>query len=316
MLQKSEWYFCSYTSPFYQPIEYSPTDKVVIDRSITVAYKTLTPHVLILQMLLSRFQASRYQKPSVMLLILRLILRTALAHKQLRYGLSKQCELSITHPCSTHPLAREARFSFLLFGFEVLKSCRMDSFCEHTMRDALYSTAFSWFAEMPRYTFGANRVQIQADFKLMTEFLSLLQTETVRGFYTLSSLSPLAPNSKHQGSRIIAYGLQNFELFSDYVSHLKSLNQLLRLLVENELFRLSVWQNVMNDVKQSTDHVGALEKTLFDVRYHLLTYEITELLPPIFRMRGLESYVLLGKSIRLSLFICTAGLSHQSWKGK
>jgi phosphatidylinositol 4-kinase A len=51
---------------------------------------------------------------------------------------------------STHPLAREARFSFLLFAFETLKSSHLDSFCETTLRDSLYSAAYSWFAVRPQ----------------------------------------------------------------------------------------------------------------------------------------------------------------------
>jgi phosphatidylinositol 4-kinase len=51
---------------------------------------------------------------------------------------------------STHALAREARFSFLLFGFETLKSSHLDSFCEHMLRENLYAAAYSWFAVRPQ----------------------------------------------------------------------------------------------------------------------------------------------------------------------
>ncbi len=54
-------------------------------------------------------------------------------------------------PCSTHALAREARFSFLLFGFETLKSSYLDSYCENALRDAIYTVAYSWFSVRPQY---------------------------------------------------------------------------------------------------------------------------------------------------------------------
>lgn len=53
-------------------------------------------------------------------------------------------------PHSTHALSREARFSFLLFGFETLKSSHLDAYCENALRDCLYTVAFSWFAVRPQ----------------------------------------------------------------------------------------------------------------------------------------------------------------------
>ena len=74
----------SYSDPFVHSIGYSPTDKSIIDHEIVTARKLLTPHILVLQMLLSRFQAARYHKSGLMLLILRLVLRTANAHQNMR----------------------------------------------------------------------------------------------------------------------------------------------------------------------------------------------------------------------------------------
>jgi len=74
----------SYDDPFYHPIDYSPTDKGVIDRGMTTARRLLTPHALVLQMLLSRLQAARYRRPGVMFLIQHLVLCSARAHRSLR----------------------------------------------------------------------------------------------------------------------------------------------------------------------------------------------------------------------------------------
>ena len=65
-------------------VEYSPTEKAEIDRISTSAQKMLAPHVLLLQMVLSRFQAARYRKPGLMLMILRLVLRCARSHQLMR----------------------------------------------------------------------------------------------------------------------------------------------------------------------------------------------------------------------------------------
>lgn len=76
----------SYDDPFYHPIDYSPTDKDVIDRGMANARRVLTPHALVLQMLFSRLQAARYCRPGMMFLIQHLVLRSCRAHKSMRYA--------------------------------------------------------------------------------------------------------------------------------------------------------------------------------------------------------------------------------------
>ncbi|KIJ69126.1 hypothetical protein HYDPIDRAFT_23983 [Hydnomerulius pinastri MD-312] len=216
----------NYDDPFYHPIGYSPTDKEEIDRATTHARRLLVPHTLILQMLFSRLQAARYRRSTVMFLIQRLVLRSAHAHKLF----------------STHPLARELRYSFLLFGFETLKSSHFDVFSECMMRESLYRTAYSWFAVRPQWSFGANRVQVNADIKVLSEFLGHIQTDSIRGIATLSSLSPAQSAAKN----------------SLYATHLKNINHPLQILVENEIYRLTVWANPSNDAKRGTDHHGTV----------------------------------------------------------
>lgn len=75
----------SYQDPFYHSIDYSPTDNEGIDRAAAHARRVLTPHKLVLQMLFSRLQASRYHRPAIMLLIQQIVLRTAHACKSMRY---------------------------------------------------------------------------------------------------------------------------------------------------------------------------------------------------------------------------------------
>ena len=44
-----------------------------------------------------------------------------------------------------------------------------------------------------------------------------------------------------------------------------NLNLPLRLLIEHEIFRLSVWGNPTNDTRKSPDLIGSTERTLVDV---------------------------------------------------
>ncbi|KAG6880260.1 hypothetical protein C0992_001828 [Termitomyces sp. T32_za158] len=224
----------NYQDPFYEPISYSPTDKEVIDRGSANARRILTPHVLVLQMLFSRLQAARYRRPGMMFLIQHLVLRSARAYRLM----------------STHALAREERFSLLLFGFETLKSSHLDSYSESLLRESLYSVAFAWFSVRPQWSYGANRAQVDADVKVLIEFLSCLQTDSIRGTSEVSSLSP---------GQVPSRGLY-------YANRLRSINHPLRLLTENEMMRLSVWNNPTNDPKRGNDHIGTIGASMLEVK--------------------------------------------------
>ncbi|CAK5277296.1 unnamed protein product [Mycena citricolor] len=236
----------NYDDPFYHPIDYSPTDKEIIDRGTTNARRLLAPHALILQMLFSRLQAARYRRPEVLFLIQRLVLRSARAFKKM----------------STHALAREARFTFLLFGFETLKSSHLDSFCENLLREVLYSVGYSWFAVRPQWSYGANRVQVDADIKVVSEFLSCLQTDAVKGTAVISSLSPTQASSRS----------------SQYISKMSALKHPLKLLVENEIYRLTVWANPTNDPKRGSDHV---ERGLLEASWASVVRQVWDIDPAI-----------------------------------
>ncbi|KAF8969865.1 hypothetical protein BDZ97DRAFT_1937223 [Flammula alnicola] len=237
----------NYDDPFYHPISYSPTDKERIDRGLAHARRVLTPHALVMQMLFSRLQAARYRRPGVMFIIQHLVLRSARAFKTM----------------STHALSREARFSFLLFGFETLKSSHLDAYCENALRECLYTVAFSWFAVRPQWSYGANRVQVDADIKVLSEFLSYLQSDSVRGPPAISSLSP---------ARLTA---------TYYAERMRSLNLPLRLLIENEIFRMSVWGNPTNDTKKGGDLVGSTERTLLETSWPVVVRTLWRVDPAI-----------------------------------
>ncbi|EIW84881.1 hypothetical protein CONPUDRAFT_117099 [Coniophora puteana RWD-64-598 SS2] len=239
----------NYDDPFCHPIDYAPTDKEEIDRNTSHARRLLMPHTLLIQMLFSKLQSARYCKPTVMFLIQRLVLRSAHAYESF----------------STHPLSRELRFSFLLFGFEALKSSSLDSCCESMIRESLYRTAYAWFASRSQWSYGANRVQIQADIQSLSDFLSYLQSDSVVGLSPLSSLSPVQLASRA----------------SWHVPRLKSINHPLRLLVENEIYRLTVWSNPSSDPKRGTDQVGAAERTMLESTWPGVIRTLWEIDPAI-----------------------------------
>ncbi|KAF8334229.1 uncharacterized protein EI90DRAFT_3051526 [Cantharellus anzutake] len=203
---------------FFHPVEYSPTQRDNIERALHSARRLLVPHTMLLQTLASRLQAVRYRMPSLVHLIIRLVLRSVQAHKTL----------------STHPLAREARFTLLLFGFQALRNSRMDTTSECQLRSVLYQSAFSWFAARPQWTYGANRIQLNIDVKLMQEFLETLQKDSLRADHDITSLDQIKKNGDYEKMRL-------------------EQSHLLRVLVENEISRLLVWNNPANEPGRGSD---------------------------------------------------------------
>jgi hypothetical protein len=78
-------HICSPQDPFNFPIEYNPTERDAIDRSMQAARRLLLPHAMLLQGLSSIFQAVRYRRSPLMRVLMRLILRSALAHESMRF---------------------------------------------------------------------------------------------------------------------------------------------------------------------------------------------------------------------------------------
>ncbi|KAG6889834.1 hypothetical protein C0995_014311 [Termitomyces sp. Mi166 len=255
----------NYQDPFYEPISYSPTDKEIIDRGSANARRMLTPHVLVLQMLFSRLQAARYRRPGMMFLIQHLVLRSARAYRLMRYESLSYVMTLGSLDSSTHALAREERFSLLLFGFETLKSSHLDPYSESLLRESLYSVAFAWFSVRPQWSYGANRAQVDADVKVLAEFLSCLQTDSVRETSEISSLSPAQKPSRD----------------SYYANRLRSINHPLRLLTENEMMRLSVWNNPTNDPKRGNDHIGTIGAAMLDTTWHTVLRTVWDIAPAI-----------------------------------
>ncbi|PGH30996.1 phosphatidylinositol 4-kinase [[Emmonsia] crescens] len=112
-----------------------------------------------------------------------------------------------------HPLAREIHFHIVLFGLKVLRYCTSQTkIALWKLKDQTLSAALSWFSHPPRWSLGGNRLQMKAEDKVLQDIESLLES-TAR----------------------IATGASGAR------KSLQAKQELVRLLVENERFRLRVW---------------------------------------------------------------------------
>lgn len=73
-----------YRDPFEVVIEYSPTDKKVMDVELAKARRLLRPHLLLIQILSSQFQAVKYRESGIMIALIRLMMRSLINHRWMR----------------------------------------------------------------------------------------------------------------------------------------------------------------------------------------------------------------------------------------
>lgn len=93
--------------------------------------------------------------------------------------------------------------------------------------------------------------------------------------------------------------------------------QVLRLLVENEILRLNVWNNPVNDPKRGVDNVGTVEKSMTDVSTVVLTLSGSVANPPTDNMGNVRQTNLATESWdchlldRTILCACVGAGGHQ-----
>ena len=121
-----------------------------------------------------------------------------------------------------HPLAREIRFSIILFGLRVLRhsiGIEFDSRC--LLKDRLLSSALSWFSFPPQWSFGGNRLQLKAETRLLAD---------------------------------VAIALRNVQMVADkpgpLLKTMQAKERLLQVLIQSEISRLAVWLYPMNNPQE------------------------------------------------------------------
>ncbi|KAK0760056.1 hypothetical protein N5P37_007135 [Trichoderma harzianum] len=120
--------------------------------------------------------------------------------------------LDAVKDCASHPLARELRLQIVLFGLHVLRwSTIINATAQFRLKGKILSAGLSWFRNSPRWSFGSNLVQLKTEFRLISDVLAAMKV-----------VAPIGANTSG-------------------VNSLRSNEQLLQLLLENEQSRLAVW---------------------------------------------------------------------------
>ncbi|TDZ22058.1 Phosphatidylinositol 4-kinase STT4 [Colletotrichum orbiculare MAFF 240422] len=127
--------------------------------------------------------------------------------------------LDAVRASTPHPMARELRFQIVLFGLKVLHVCTtIGAIAQWRLKEKILSAALSWFKFAPRWSFGSNILQLKTELRLLTDILAALK------------------NVAFIGSNAI-----------DSIKSLQAKEQLLIILLESELTRLSVWVHPLGE---------------------------------------------------------------------
>ncbi|KAI1320618.1 phosphatidylinositol-4- kinase [Mortierella claussenii] len=207
--------------PFRVRMEYAPSDKKARQKSYKIASYLFAPHVIWIEFLSSRFQATRYGSGDMVDMFTRLL----------------QLTFDTGYKMSTHPLAREGRFQLILLGLRLIQSNRMEALVEYKVRSALYLAALSWFELSPRWSFGGNKMLSKTETRIMKEFGAALDQDKIFLDSILSSFQSGESQSGVGPNYIITNDLTRDTIVRKHTQ----CRRLLSLLNENELNRLSVW---------------------------------------------------------------------------
>lgn len=192
----------THPDPFLLKEEFAPSELELLAKKKQHVHDLLSPHTRLLQFFASHFNATRLSNPDIQRVFLRMIDLTLDAIKD----------------CTPHPMARELRFSLVLFGLKVLRSSTaIGATGQWRLKEKILSAGLSWFRFSPRWSYGSNLLQLKTEVRLITDLLAALKLVAFIGAHTVGN-----------------------------VKSLQDKEQLLQLLLENEQARLAVWISPTN----------------------------------------------------------------------
>ncbi|KAI2100516.1 phosphatidylinositol-4- kinase [Ophidiomyces ophidiicola] len=148
-----------YLDPFMEKTESLPSDKNMMMKRQRKAQNIISPHLRLLTFFESHFNATRLASSHIQRIFRRLVSVT----------------LDAIRSTAAHPLAREIHFHTILFSLKVLRYCRGQSkIALWKLKDQILSAALSWFSHPPRWSFGANKLQLKAEDKILYDIESIL----------------------------------------------------------------------------------------------------------------------------------------------
>ncbi len=140
----------------YCLMEYAPTDMEELNLKASIASKSLEPHLYLIRMFASHFQATLYLSDHLLKIFTRIVIK-GLQGISANYG-------------SFHPYARLARFELIRFGLDVLSvHIQLSSRIKEQLKDLVFSASLNWFTRRQNWPFGGNLLKIKTDYTILID---------------------------------------------------------------------------------------------------------------------------------------------------
>lgn len=200
----------------------SSFDRAAVADEAARADALFTGHLVVLQLLSDRLQASRSSNASLVTQLATLV----------------QCQARAAPLLSTHPLMRTTMLALVLFGLRVLSYSHLDALVEVRLRDGVARLALHWFATRATWSYGGNRRRASAELQYVRDVQLALRTAAMRAdsLVTASTVAQAGTPTVHSG-----HLLTPTCTLAQAVRHVQTLVQLLHALLAHEEQQLDVW---------------------------------------------------------------------------
>ncbi|ABN68241.2 phosphatidylinositol-4- kinase involved in protein kinase C pathway [Scheffersomyces stipitis CBS 6054] len=158
--------------PEFSKMEYSPSDRKTVNRTAFKTARSFEPHLLIIELFSSSFQATLNQSDHLLKLYTRFV----------------EVGLKSLETASLHPFARIGRFELIRFSFDVLNyHHKLGSRSTANLTKLILNGSLSWFKQRSAYPFGSNILKFRADYTLLKEVARLVNNIPVHRSEDLES---------------------------------------------------------------------------------------------------------------------------------
>ncbi|CUM64455.1 uncharacterized protein PRCAT00002059001 [Priceomyces carsonii] len=145
--------------PEFSKMEYAPSDHKRIIMLSHVASSAFDPHLQIIKLFASNFEASLNQSDHLLKLFTRFV----------EIGLANLPNASL------HPFSRSGRFELIRFAFDVLNyHTKLGSRSVTSLTSLILDGTLSWFRLRASYPYGSNVLKMRADLGLLKEVARLM----------------------------------------------------------------------------------------------------------------------------------------------
>ncbi|KAI3405942.2 hypothetical protein KGF56_001161 [Candida oxycetoniae] len=140
--------------PEVEKMEYAPSNSVAVHRLAEKAQRSFAPHLEIIRLFSSNFEATLNQSDHLLKIFTRFV---EVGLKNLKHA-------------SYHPLSRLVRFEFIKFSFEVLQyHIKLGSRSCLSLTNLIFDGGLTWFRQRSTYPFGANRLKFKSEAIVMKD---------------------------------------------------------------------------------------------------------------------------------------------------